>query len=156
MTAWILQVKGGEEPQFRLEDAIGEALKRDRTLWLAPLKVSILDGPENPGKGDRFYLNVSGEKAPDSSRIGKLVAIATALDKPLSHDMPPWQKKFLTASGLQEHKSESPRMHLHIDALIHPVWEGKGYITQTGNCRLGSVFTSSETAAMYFEAPLVL
>jgi hypothetical protein len=62
--AWILQVKGeGPKQQFRLEQALSEALKRDRELWLAPEKTVSFDGPEHPVGGDRVYLNVSGEKA---------------------------------------------------------------------------------------------
>jgi hypothetical protein len=47
--AWILQVKGdGPKQQFGLREALREALQRDRTLWLAPLKIKRFDGPEHP------------------------------------------------------------------------------------------------------------
>jgi hypothetical protein len=116
--AWILQVRGrGPTQQFQLEPALDEALTRDRTLWLAPLRTMRFEGPEHPVQGDRVYLNVSAEKAEDSPRVGKLVAVATALDKPVSHPMPDWQKKYSRSNEIDD---KLERVHLHIDALISP------------------------------------
>ena len=49
-----------------------------------------------------------------------LVAIATALDKPVSQPIPEWQKKHLTEVGHKSYKTDDERVHLRIDARIVP------------------------------------
>lgn len=117
---WILQVKGkGPEQRFQLEPAIDESLRRDRTLWLTPAKIICFSGPDHPVQGDRVYLNVAGEKVEGSSRVGKLVAVATVLNEPISHAMDDWQKEYSCQpdGNISDNKV---RIHLHIDALIRP------------------------------------
>lgn len=121
--AWILQVTGNNPKhtkQFQLEPALKEAPTRDRKLWLAPERTVRFDGPEHPVEGDRVYLNVSGEKPKGSSRSGRLVAIATAMDKPDPQRMPEWQETHFTEFGKKSYKTNDERVHLHIDALIDP------------------------------------